>query len=307
MKVRPFRFCRHQWLVLPDGSGGDAEIRSPGRRKERTRAMVPLLGDILQFIETKVPSFAAEEWDNCGLQVGDMSTRIEKLLVALDPSLDAVREASKINAQLLITHHPLIFRPLSQIDLETYPGRIISESLNKGICIVALHTNLDTVRGGINDILADLLDLENARILKKKEQANIDDMGLGRIGDLPAETTLNEIAREIKNLLKAQSVKVVGDANRHIKRVAVVGGSGGDMVSFASSMGADLLVTGDISHHQALEAEQVGIALVDGGHYNTEKVALGVFSRRLRNWLKENGWQVGVEEFEGESEPAWYV
>jgi dinuclear metal center YbgI/SA1388 family protein len=263
--------------------------------------MIPRIKDILDRLEKIAPTTLAEPWDNPGLQVGSYSQEITKIFLSLDPTLKALRSAERRNAQLLFTHHPLIFRPLSRLDINTHPGDVIVEAVKSGVSVIAAHTNLDTAKGGINDILADLLELQHVEVLKEKDEAGY--AGLGRIGDLPAIVRLSVLVEKVKRVFGTEQVKVVGREDDQVGRLAVVGGSGGSLVSLAFKKGADLLVTGDIGHHHALEAESLGIALIDAGHFHTEKTAFGAFAERLRAMVTEWGWKVAIEVDEDETDP----
>ena len=268
--------------------------------------MLPRLKDIFDVLEQLAPSLAAEDWDNPGLQVGCFSQVIKKILISLDPTISALREAARRNAQLLLTHHPLVFGSLSHINLEVYPGNVICEALRKQVSIIAVHTNLDVVQGGINDTLAGLFSLEGLEVLQKREDSIIGDVGLGRIGNLLEPVTLSAMTDNVKAVLGLERVKVMGQRGRKIKRIAVVGGAGGGLVSISSRKGADLLITGDVRHHEALEAETLGLALIDGGHFHTEKAALWPFGNCLKNTLANRGWSISVEVYENEKEPMRY-
>ena len=263
--------------------------------------MIPKVRDILDLLEKDVPIRLAESWDNPGLQVGSYSQKIRKIFLALDPTLRALMAASKQNAQMLFTHHPLIFKGISSIDVSVYPGNVIIEALKREISVVAAHTNLDIACGGINDILADLLDLQHIEVLDKS--VDMGDMGLGRVGDLNKATKLSDVAGKIKKVFGVKRLKIVGQGEVLIHRLAVVGGSGGNMVSLACKKGADLLLTGDMSHHHALEAHALGIALIDGGHFRLERMAFGVFAERFRTMVSDQGWKVSVEVDEDEIDP----
>lgn len=265
--------------------------------------MVPRLQDVLDVLEEVAPSRLAEDWDNPGLQVGDPSQEIRKILIALDPTLKALRQAVSGGSQLLLTHHPLIFRPLSCLDRKIYPGNVIFEAVKEGISVAAAHTNLDVAPGGINDMLASLFNLEQVEVLEKKEDHKITGAGLGRIGNLQQPMTLLAVMETAKTLLGTQNVRGLGGKNLKIRRVAVVGGTGGGMAAAASRMGADLLLTGDISHHEALEAQNHELALIDGGHFYTEKAALRPIKDRFEIMMQELGWDVLVEIFEDENAP----
>ena len=266
--------------------------------------MVPRIKDILDRLEKIAPTVLAEPWDNPGLQVGSYSQEITKIFLSLDPTLKALRSAQRRNAQLLFTHHPLIFKPLSRLDINTHPGDVIVEAVKSRVSVIAAHTNLDMAKGGINDILAELLELETVEVLEVKDEAEY--AGLGRIGDLPASVRLSVLVEKVKRVFGTEQVKVVGREDEQVRRLAVVGGSGGSLVSLAFQKGADLLLTGDIGHHHALEAESLGIALIDAGHFHTEKTAFGVFAERLRAMVTEWGWKVAVEVDEDETDPMGY-
>jgi dinuclear metal center YbgI/SA1388 family protein len=265
--------------------------------------VLPKVSDILTALEALAPSSLAEDWDNPGLQVGDPSRPAEKILFSLDPTLEALREAAKRGANVLLTHHPLLFRPVSRVDESTYPGSVLAEACRKGISIVAAHTNLDATEGGINDSLAQLLHLRKVQALQPKEKG---DVGIGRIGDLPAPLSLGALAEKIKSVLGSTFLRVSGDRDAVVRRVAVVGGAGGDLVATASRLGADVLVTGEIRHHEALFAEHMGVALVDAGHYETEKPAFELFADKLIHHLKKAGYAVSVETYSGEKPPLKY-
>ncbi len=263
--------------------------------------MVPRIRDILDRLDKIAPTVLAEPWDNPGLQVGSYSQEITKILLSLDPTLKALKSAQRRNAQLLFTHHPLIFKPLSSLDINTHPGNVIVEAVKSRVSVIAAHTNLDMAKGGINDILADLLELQNVEVLDKKDEAEY--AGLGRIGDLPVALRLSVLVEKVQRLFGSELVKVVGREDEQIRRLAVVGGSGGNQVSLAFKKGADLLVSGDIGHHHALDAESLGIALIDAGHFHTEKAAFGIFAERLRAMATEWGWKVAIEVDEEETDP----
>ncbi len=284
----------------------------------------PRLADLMEILEEIAPVELAESWDNPGLQVGSLDHNIQRVVLSLDPTVQAVEYAGSLHAQLLLTHHPLIFKPISSIRDGDYPGGVVYEAIRQGLSIVALHTNLDAAHEGINAILAKLLGLEEVEPLcqagvaqgpkgspfahdelgaeedRKKSPAKT---GLGRIGDLASPLALSEFVITAKRILGLDSVKVVGEDSRIVKRVAVVGGSGGSLIKEAWARGADLLVTGDVSYHQAREAEFLGLAVIDGGHYATEKVAFREFSRELQRQVTARGWDVDIIFNEDETDP----
>lgn len=269
--------------------------------------MIPKLKDILDLLEEIAPSHIAEDWDNPGLQVGVHSQEVKKVYFALDPTLGAVKEAAKEKAQLLLTHHPLIFHPLSRVDWALYPGSIIFEAFNSGISIIAAHTNLDMTQGGINDMLAEIFQLEDVEVLQAIEGATDHQIGLGRIGNVKDPMRLSAMIELAQSVLGAKGIRVVGNRNLKIGRVALVGGSGGGMIPIASERGADLLVTGDVGHHAALDAESRGLAVIDAGHFYTEKAPLTLFAGRFKGLMEGRGWKVDVVIYEDEQNPLQYV
>jgi dinuclear metal center YbgI/SA1388 family protein len=277
--------------------------------------MDPKLSEVQRVLDGLAPGGLAESWDNPGLQVGDPDRRISGILVSLDPTLAAVREASGCGAQLLITHHPLIFRPVSSLDMASFPGDVIREAVKSGVSVVSLHTNLDSAEDGINDILADLLDLREVEVLEKRTGdgvaqqvssagAKIETTGLGRVGNLAQPVPLSVMKTKVMKALGAKrQMRQIGDGQDMVRRVAVVGGAGGSLVALAAKRGADLLVTGDVTYHQALEAVRAGLAVIDGGHFETERAAMRVFADRLKAVLTSEGWEVRVTYLEGERSP----
>lgn len=263
----------------------------------------PKLKDILRLLEDMIPSQVAEDWDNTGLQVGDPSQEIGRIFLALDPTHHALKEAGKRNAQILLTHHPLIFKPLTSLNRAIPPGDVIFEAMERKISIVASHTNLDVIDGGINDMLSGLLGLQDVEILDPRGGLNTIRVGLGRIGYLQEPARLQSFSISVKRILGNDGIKIVGRKDRMIRRIAVVGGSGGSLVRKAWTQGADLLITGDVRHHEALEARSLGLALMDAGHFYTEKAALKLFAESLEKRFKDMGWRVSVEFYHHEKCP----
>ena len=255
--------------------------------------MIPTLKDFISVLESLAPMRYAEDWDNSGVQVGGQSSKIRKVLMSLDPMLSSVKKAALMGADLLLTHHPLIFKPVSHIDWERYPGNVICEAIREHICIVAAHTNLDIAKGGINDLLAEHLGLGDIRPLDESE--GLAPSVPGRIGLFREPVELKIFAERVKDVFGMKTIRVSGDSTKQIKRVAVVGGSGGSLVEMAFRNGADVLVTGDVGHHHFLEAFALGMAVFDAGHYNMEKKAFGLFSDKLKEEIRTRDWKVAVE------------
>ena len=273
------------------------------RSPEAGFVMTPTVGDFLRLIERIAPMKLAEPWDNPGLQIGDSEQKIDKIFSSLDPTLHALMTASDAHAQVLFTHHPLIFKPISHVEINTYPGHILARAARRNISVVTAHTNLDVARGGINDILASLMGLQNVEVLEPHHDEP--GVGLGRVGDLPEPADLFTLANTVKMMLGADHIRLVGQKADPVHRIAVVGGSGGSLISSAAKSGADVLITGDVGHHAALEARTLGIGLIDGGHFNTEKTAFNIFCENLEDFFRKDGWEVGVETDDTQVDPIW--
>ena len=269
--------------------------------------MMPQLKDMLKILDVMAPFSSAEEWDNPGFQVGFLSDEVEKVLISLDPTIKALQKAIEIDAELLLTHHPLMFKGLTTINPDAYPGDVIAEALKSRVSIVSVHTNLDIAKGGINDILAGMIGLKDLEALITKEGSNNTLEGLGRIGCLPQPMSLAEIAGVVMDAVGSDGLTVMGAADREIKKVAILGGAGGSELGQASQKNADLYITGDVRHHEALTAESLGLALIDAGHFNMERAAMHVFADQLRDRLKQLGWDLIIEIFKDEKTPMRYM
>ena len=269
--------------------------------------MIPLVKDILNLLDEIAPFDLAEDWDNSGLQIGSPDQPVGRMMIALDPTLEVVHEALSQKARLLLTHHPLIFKTISSINLNLYPGQVIQEAIKGNLSIISAHTNLDQAENGINRILARIFELQNIEILQINNHPDHPRLGLGCIGDLPFSKPLGEIATWVKDKIGAAHVSAVGRREKLINRLAVVGGSGGSMVSQAFQKGADLLITGDIGHHDSLEALSLGLGLIDCGHFLTEWTALRIFKDFMQGKMFDRGWEIQIEFFEKEACPYWYV
>ncbi len=257
---------------------------------------------ILEVLEGVAPRRLAEAWDNPGLQVGEREAPVTRILVSLDPTLEALREAVRRNADLLMTHHPLIFKPITSVEPGRHPGDVLFEAIRSAIAVVCAHTNLDAAEGGVNDELARLFELEDTAVLEEAEDEP--GAGLGRIGTLDSPLALSELVRRTKSRLGAPFAGVVGSPERMVQRVALVGGSGGGLIATAARKGADVLITGDLGHHDALAAHALGISVIDAGHFHTEKAAMTGFRDRLTSRFREAGLTaVEVELYDEEAPP----
>lgn len=361
--------------------------------------------DLLGVLHGLYPPDLAEDWDNVGLQVGDPAAPVERLLIALDPTISALAAATEQGAQLLITHHPLLFKPVRRLTPDDPVGRVIWRAVRSDVAIAAAHTNLDVAADGLNRWLAERLGLTAVEPLQptasqlvklvvfvpvaqaetiaealfaagagqigaydqcsfrvsglgtfrpgpgatpfigetgRREQVEevrletivpqrrlgkvVDKMlkvhpyeevaydliplanqmpgvGLGRIGRLAEPMALTVLADQVKAVLNCQSVRLGGSPARLISKVAVCGGSGAGLIQEARRRGADVLITGDVKYHEARLAEDLDLALLDAGHFATERLAVEELADRLGREATARGWHLDVITHDGERDP----
>ena len=220
-----------------------------------------------------IPEELRCEWDNDGIMVcPDLHTEVRSVLVSLDVTEETVDYAIERGFDLIISHHPLIFRPISQLTEENHISRKVIKLIANGISVFSFHTRADRVKGGVNDKLAELLGLTGV--------TSFGEDGLGRVGDLSQEYELEVFANALKLTLEADTVRV-SDGYNIVKRVAVVGGDGKDFVSDAIKSGADTYVSGRLSYNVMEEAAELGINLIEAGHYFTEFPITDYFSELI--------------------------
>ena len=241
------------------------------------------VNNILDFIESITPQYMQYEWDNTGMLCGSRTNEVNKILVALDPFEEVCQEAAEIGADLLITHHPLIFSAPKAINDETDMGRAIMVLIKNGITAVTAHTNLDCAPGGINDTLAEVLGLQDVEIINPK--GGDVKYGLLRMGTV-AHQTLKDFMAIVKERLGCQGLRYV-DGGKPIHKVAVGGGSCGSDLYEAIQAGCDTFVTADIKYNQFHEAKASGINMIDAGHFHTENPGCIILADKLRNAFPE--------------------
>jgi dinuclear metal center YbgI/SA1388 family protein len=370
------------------------------------RVPVARIQDLVGLVHTLFPPSLAEDWDNVGLQVGEATAELKKVLVCLDPSEKALDAAVAAGAQAIVAHHPLIFKPLRNLTSSNETGRVLLRAVRENLAVVSAHTNLDRAAGGLNDWLATLLGLENSRPLLQEEEGEMvklvvfipagyesgvadalfaagaghignysccsfrlsgtgtfkaeegtspyigkqgqieqvretrmetilpkdlsqrvvqamckahpyeevaydliplvnrrEGIGLGRIGRLSATISLNEYAVRIKEVLQTQFLRLAGDLDRQVTKVAVCGGSGAFLLAESARQGADLLVTGDVKYHEARNAEALGVAVIDAGHFATERLMVRFLAKILHREAEKKGLLLEIIEMEGEEDP----
>ena len=227
-----------------------------------------LCRDIMKVIETTYPKHAALEWDNVGLLVGRIEKEVKKIYVALDATDEVIDDAILRGADMLITHHPLLFSPLKQITDKHFIGSRVVKLLQHDISYYAMHTNYDVL--GMAELSGTILGLRGTEVLEVTDMEQME--GIGRVGSLPCEMTLQECCELVKEKFQLQTVKVFGDVNKVVKRVAISPGSGKHMTEFAIEKGADVFITSEIDHHEGIDSVAQGMAIIDAGHYGLEHI-----------------------------------
>jgi len=265
--------------------------------------------DILEWLDAHAPFRLAAGWDRCGLQVGDPTAAVDRVLVALDPSLETISEAEQLGCQCLVTHHPLFLKPLDAVRVDQFPGGLVARALRSGVNLVAAHTNLDVARAGTNDTLAEMLSLTSLQPLEVDPSLCHEELyaGLGRIGLLPCAVPLKAFAEEVQRVSNGARARVVGDPSRLVLRVALCTGSGGSLVELAAKAGVDVYLTGDIKYHEAQRALEEGMALVDMGHFASERIIVAPVAEVLRARASLGELELEVFTASREEDPFWML
>ncbi len=371
--------------------------------------MNPKVSDVIEIVDKIAPFRFAEEWDNSGLQVGDSDSPVSRLMISLDACRESIELAIEKRCQLLLTHHPFLFKPFNRINLSHHTGYLVKLAIKNDLSVVSMHTNYDIAETGINDLLAEHMSLKSIEPLKStgwdelvklivfvpegheekilealfhfsgfignysdcsfqssgtgsfkplegaspfigkvntREYASEtrvevlvrkEDVpeavaaltkvhpyeepaydlhpllnkgkirGLGRIGELGKVVSLEKFAAQIKERFSLDGLRIVGERNLEIKRVAVCGGSGASLLRDAANHGADVLVTGDIKYHDARDAQALGLALVDIGHFHSEFLMVGNLGPRLGRELADRGFDLEILPCKMEKDPFLFL
>lgn len=226
--------------------------------------------EVIGKLEELAPLMFAESWDNPGLLAGRKNKEIHTVYIALDATSDVIEEAVRLKADLLLTHHPLIFKGLKQVNTDDFVGRRIFRLIQNDICYYAMHTNFDVM--GMADAAADELGLKKREVLELTFEDEIAKEGYGRYGRLPEIMTLRECAAYVKRKFGIEWVKVFGDLDMEVETAAIMPGSGKSMLGEAIQKGIDVMITGDIDHHDGMDAWEQRMAVIDAGHFGLEQI-----------------------------------
>lgn len=239
---------------------------------------------IMEAFEQLAPLHMAETWDNIGMLVGTNEREIKSIYIALDPTDEVINDAISKNVDLLLTHHPLIFKPLKSVTNEDFIGRRIISLIKSNITYYTMHTNFDV--SVMADLAADYLKLSNIEILEKIDENH----GIGKIGNLPKEMTLDELCQYIKDVFSIEFLKVFGNREEKIKKVVIMPGSGKSYIKNTIQSHAEVMITGDIDHHEGIDALASGLTIIDAGHYGIEHI----FVKYMKEYINSNFNEIKV-------------
>jgi dinuclear metal center YbgI/SA1388 family protein len=265
--------------------------------------MTTQIKHIIDTLDRIAPFRLAESWDNSGLLVGDPDRETAAVLVGLDPTGRLLDEAISRGANTIVTHHPLIFRPLSAINTATPIGLFLEKALTNRINIIACHTNLDSARKGVNDTLADLLGLIDVEPLSASADGTSPGTGIGRIGNLKEVLDPIRFMERVFSALDVPSVQVAGRLPDRIGRVALCGGSGSDFAVSAFAGGADVYLSAEIKHSMARWAEECNFCIIDGSHYATEQPVVRHLVAQLQIAADAQNWNIPILQTLTETHP----
>lgn len=236
--------------------------------------------EMIQAIESVAPMHLQESWDNSGVQIAVNDGVISRVLTALELTDEVIQEAIDEDADMIITHHPLIFGGIKSVDFRDMTGSYILKLIEAGISVYSSHTPFDKVEGGNNDYLAELIGLRDISGFTYGENVEM----IGRVGMLPYPVTLEDMVDILAEKIDVESeqIRCVGYPEQMISTVGMCTGAGADLMDLAASNGCQLFITGDLKYHDAQKAKAMGIAVIDAGHYGTEKTFADNFADKLR-------------------------
>ena len=255
------------------------------------------LAEIIEFLQELAPIALAEDWDNVGLLVGDKKIAVSSVLTCLTLTPDVAAEAIEDGVQLVVSHHPVLFRPVQKITAETYEGRMLLDLIAAGVAVYSPHTGYDSSHEGINQQLAELFELTEVGVLRplesglsrncelsedsRRRDEKSEVVGAGRYGTLPVPLTLAQLSQLVKERLDIPHLQYVGEESATIRRVGIACGAAAEFLQDAIRHGCEAFLTGEARFHACLEARALGIPLILPGHYATERPAMERLARSL--------------------------
>lgn len=243
---------------------------------------MPTINDVCQFLDEFAPTRLAEEWDNVGLLVGDRAVNAEKIMTCLTVTPDSAAEAIERGCNLIVSHHPVLFRATKRITTDSTPTRLLWDLIGAGVSIYSPHTGFDSAAGGINQALCNKIGLQKIEPLVPIAN-DPDALGAGRIGQTQSPVSFANFVASVKEQFGLTGLHVVGDMEKTISKVASACGSGGSFLEKACKQSCDCFVTGEATFHTCLEAESQGINLILLGHYASERFAVEMLAGKIQD------------------------
>ena len=244
---------------------------------------------IAEIMNRIAPRQLAEEWDNVGLLVGSFDSEVEKIFVCLDVTDETVKSAVDFGANLIIAHHPVIFRAVKNFRTDLPLGKKLETLIKNNISVFAAHTNLDSAEGGVNDVLAAKIGLIDVKTFDEENS-------LGRIGYLPNKMSAENFAKHVAKSLNVDAVRLIDAGDFLIEKVGICGGAGSEFISKAKFLGAQAFVTGDVKYHEAQNAFDNKIHVIDAGHFATEFPIVHILAEKLRAEIDKLGYNIKIAE-----------
>ncbi|MEI7884545.1 MAG: Nif3-like dinuclear metal center hexameric protein [Clostridia bacterium] len=254
------------------------------------------IGSFIKEIEIAIPLELAESWDNSGFQIGDRKSELKNILFCLDVTTEVVREAKEQDANLIISHHPLIFQPYDNLDFTNGTKQILAELIKNNLAVYSCHTNYDIIKGGVNSQFASRFNCRTISCLDGKL------VGLGVFMELESSMSLESITQRLRQIFNTNELRMTtNDLQKKVKRIAFCGGAGKSLVAQAIKLGAELYISSELGHHAALEAKHNGLILLEADHFATEHFAL----TGLAKIVKQQVGTSNVKLFISEQKALW--
>lgn len=252
------------------------------------------LKKIISVLDNIAPFALAEEWDNVGLMVGSHEQSVKGIMVGLDPTEGLLDEALSLGADLIVTHHPAIFKPLKSLRTDQPVGAFLAQAIRTKTAVISCHTNLDVIQAGVSAILAQKLGLTSLQPLSRPASQENPATGFGQFGVLQESMQTETFLQHLCQTLLVPTIQYAGTLPAKISKVALCGGSGSEFTERAHTLGADIYITGEVKHSTARWAEQSGFCIVDAGHFATENLVIESFAAHLSRELATQGINIPV-------------
>ncbi|MBD7994411.1 Nif3-like dinuclear metal center hexameric protein [Arthrobacter sp. Sa2CUA1] len=296
----------------PEDQAGQDTGSSQEENRDADGAALPTVGDVLVAVEELWPESLAEDWDAVGMVLGRPARAVQRILFAVDPTHEVIDEALEWGADLLVTHHPLLLKPVHSVAGTSFKGEAVHRLIESGCALVTAHTNGDSAVGGVSDVLADAFGLVDTVPLVPAANG-LPEEGIGRVGNLPDVMKLGDFAELVFSIMPAVAggVRVAGDPQGLVRRVAVCGGAGDSLFDAVRAQHADVYVTADLRHHPASEAREAAVNgrpyLIDVSHFGSEWLWLTPAAAALENVLADQGFEVEIRVSTRNTDPWDFV